>query len=354
MAGSTRSEVARLAGVSPAVVSYVVNGGPRPVSAAARARVEAAIEALDYRPSALANAFRRGRTKTVGLLIPAPLNPFYAELAVAIDAELQLAGYAASMAVSSFNAERDALHLRSFIDRRVDGVVIAAGASLPAGFADIDELPHVILDRGVRSRQLQPNPHWCVRTDDDHDVARAVDHLKLHGHELIGCIAGPPTWSVNATRVAVWRSELRRDGLVADDDLLAHADLTEHGGVAALKSLLAADSYRRSRRSRRPSAIFVASDGQAFGALRACFELGIRVPDDVALVSFDGVGTASYSQPSLTTMRQPMQEIVRTATRLLIQQIETTEEVGPPVELALRGNLVIGESCGCVASRHSV
>lgn len=347
MADSTRSDVARLAQVSPAVVSYVVNGGPRPVSKAARERVEAAIKTLDYRPNALANAFRHGRTRSIGLLLPSPVNPFYAELAATVEAELLAADYIASMAISTFNAERDAQHLRSFIDRRMDGIIIAAGASLPNAAPALDHLPHVIMDTGS-GIGTRSTPRLRVHTDEAHDVARAVDHLKLHRHRAIACIAGPPSWSANADRVSIWRDQLRRDGLPAGDDLLAHADLTEQGGAAALHSLLAEDSYRRSRRDHHPTAVFVASDVQAFGVLRACYELGIAVPQDLAVVSFDGVASAGYTQPRLTTMRQPLGEIVRTATRLLVKQIETGDRPSSPRTVAIRGNLVIGESCGCL------
>ncbi|SDT43812.1 LacI family DNA-binding transcriptional regulator [Microlunatus soli] len=346
MADSTRSDVARLAGVSPAVVSYVVNGGPRPVSRAARERVEEAIATLGYRPNKLANAFRHGRTRSVGLLLPAPINPFYAELAAMVEGELLTAEYIASMAISSFNAERDAQHLQSFIDRRMDGLIIASGASLPTDHVDLDTVPHVILDSGARTA-TGADPHVRVHTDERHDVGRAVDHLRLHGHQVIGCIAGPPSWPVNAGRVAVWRDQLRAADLPAGADLVAHADLTEHGGATALRSLLAEDAYRRSRRDHHPTALFVASDVQAFGVLRACYELGISVPQDLAIVSFDGVAAAAYTQPRLTTMRQPMSEIVRTSTRLLVQQIETGDRPGP-AEITIRGNLVIGESCGCL------
>jgi LacI family transcriptional regulator len=341
----TRSDVARMAGVSPAVVSYVTNGGPRPVSTSTRARVEAAIEALGYRPNALANAFRDGRSTSVGLLIPSPLNPYYAEMAQVIETELLTHGYLLSMGISTFNAKQDEAHLRSFDDRRMAGLIIASGASVRSAVVRQEgSIGQVVLDDvpglGISS----------VYTDNHYDAARAVDHLQLHGHSVIGCIAGPPGWRDCAVRVDAWRSQQESAGLPSGRELIAYGDVSEVGGSMALRILLSDDSYRSSRRRQKPTAVFVNSDVQAFGALRACHELGIRVPDDLAIVSFDGVRQGLFSQPRLTSMRRPLKEMVRGAVSILLGDLEDLSSEPPalPVQKALRGNMLIGESCGCV------
>ncbi|SDU79160.1 LacI family DNA-binding transcriptional regulator [Jiangella alkaliphila] len=340
----TRLDVARMAGVSPSVVSYVTNGGPRPVSASARARVEAAIDALGYRPNALANAFRDGRSSSVGLLIPGPLNPFYAEMAQVIETELVRHGYLLSMAISTFNAGRDEVQLRSFDDRRMAGVIVASGA-VPSSL-DLQEwsIPRVVLD------DVPGLDTPSVFTDDFYDAGRAVDHLQMHGHEVIGCIAGPAVWRDCALRVDAWRARQEMAGLPADRELVAYSDVSEQGGSMALRILLSDESYRSSRRRQKPTAVFVNSDVQALGALRACHELGIRIPDDLAIVSFDGVRYGLFSNPRLTTMRRPLQEIVRTAVSLLLGDARDDSDGQPaaPIRVALRGNMLIGESCGCV------
>lgn len=341
----TRSDVARMAGVSPAVVSYVTNGGPRPVSASARARVEAAIDTLGYRPNALANAFRDGRSTSVGLLVPSPLNPYFAEMAQSIETELLTRGYLLSMGISTFNTEHDEAQLRSFDDRRMAGVVIASGASVTPALAREEwSIARVVLDEvpglGIPS----------VYTDNHYDAARAVDHLQLHGHSVIGCIAGPAGWRDCAVRVDAWRSQQESAGLPSGRELIAYGDVSEVGGSMALHILLSDTSYRSSRRRQKPTAVFVNSDVQAFGALRACHELGLRVPDDLAIVSFDGVRQGLFSQPRLTSMRRPLKEIVRTAVGRLLGDPGKSSGGGSAshVHRALRGNMVIGESCGCV------
>ncbi|MFE4668114.1 LacI family DNA-binding transcriptional regulator [Streptomyces sp. NPDC056716] len=339
----TRSDVARMAGVSPAVVSYVTNGGPRPVSAAARARVEAAIEALGYRPDALATAFRDGRTMSVGLLMPSPMNPYYAEMAHAVEVELARRGHVLSIGISAFNAAQDEAQIRSFDDRRMTGLLIASAASLPTGFAAGQwSTPHVVLDDVTDVSPDSPS----VYADSYYDVRRAVDHLQYHGHSVIACIAGPPTWPDDARRVQAWRDQQLAEGLPAGDDLVGHADVSAEGGSMALRVLLEEDSYRSSRRELRPTAVVVTSDIQAIGALRVCHELGIDVPGDLAIVSYDGVRQGLFSAPRLTSMRRPLREIVRTAISLITTGDSTETQPRPP-RLSLRGNLLIGESCGC-------
>ncbi|WP_405793908.1 LacI family DNA-binding transcriptional regulator [Streptomyces sp. NBC_01506] len=339
----TRADVARMAGVSPAVVSYVTNGGPRPVSAAARARVEAAIEALRYRPDALATAFRDGRTMSVGLLMPSPMNPYYAEMAQAVEVELVRRGYVLSIGISAFNAEQDEAQIRSFEDRRTTGLLIASAASLHGNFAAHQwSTPHVVLDDVTEVSPESPS----VYTDSYYDVRRAVDHLQYHGHSAVACVAGPPTWPDEARRVQAWRDQQSEAGFPAGDDLVGHADVSAEGGSMALRVLLEEDSYRRSRRERMPTAVVVTSDVQAFGVLRVCHELGIGVPDDLAIISCDGVRQSLFGWPRLTSMRRPLREVVRTSISLLTGS-ESPEARNPAPHISLRGNLLVGESCGC-------
>jgi LacI family transcriptional regulator len=340
----TRSDVARMAGVSPSVVSYVINSGPRPVAASTRARVEAAIDALGYRPDALANAFREGRNTSVGLLIPSPLNPYYAEMAEFIEMELLSHGYVLSMGISTFNAVRDDAHLRSFEDRRMAGLMIASGASVTQSIADQRRnIPRVALD-DIPGLEVP-----AIFSDDCYDAARAVDHLQAHGHRVIGCIAGPPSWRDCVNRVEGWRSRQEAAGFPCGRDLVAYGDISEEGGSMALRTLLSDDSYRSSRRREKPTAIFVNSDVQAFGVLRGCHELGISVPDDLAIVSYDGVRQGLFSYPRLTSVRRSLREIVRGAVGVLLGDVEERGNENETVHRALPGNMVIGESCGCVS-----
>jgi LacI family transcriptional regulator len=334
----TRADVANMAGVSPAVVSYVINGGPRPVSAAARARVEAAIEALDYRPNAIASALRGGSTKSIGLLMPSPTNPFFAELAAAIESALFDAGNVLSIGITDDDAARERVHLRSLADRRVDGIIIISSRSLASVVESrITPPPIVVLDRvGATSGP-------SVHVENVLDSRYAVEHLQSWGHRLIGCVAGPWPIPLSAERVQGWSDQQASIGAPADADLVAHAEFSPQGGAEAARALLGPDSRVMAKRGERPTALFVSSDAQAHGVLQACHELGIRVPEDVSIVSFDGTQSARFTSPPLTTMRQPVAAIGSTAARMLLGMVADHESRPAPV--VLRGNLVVGGSC---------
>lgn len=341
----TRAEVARLAGVSPAVVSYVINGGPRQVSPATRARVEAAVEAVGYRPNAIAAALRGGKTRSIGLLTPSPLNPYFAELAEAVERELFACGNVLSIGITDDDPTREVRYLRSFLDRQVDGIMLVSSHALASVVAaGISSTPLIVLDRTEQSAGVS-----SVHIDNVRGSAYAVEHLQSHGHTLLACIAGPWAVQVSADRVDGWRQQQSMAGLEHGPDLVAHAEFSEAGGLDAAHALLGPDGRPTALRGRRPSALFVSSDIQARGAMRACDELGLRIPDDVAMVSFDGTRAAAFTRPPLTTLRQPIAEIAHGAVRHLLARVA---DGSIPVEHRVtQGHLVVGQSCGCERPR---
>lgn len=335
----TRSDVARAAGVSPAVVSYVLNNGPRPVATGTRARVLAAIDQLGYRPNAIASALRGGSTQTIGLLTPNRSNPFYGALAEAIERTFSDQGYLTLTASTyGYRASEERL-LQTFTDRKADGLIITSGVSLSGAPLSRVEQPVLVLEDRVDDRLS------TVSMDDQRDAASVVDHLQIHGHDLIGCVVGPPHVSADSLRLAGWREQQRRTGRPSGDGLVAFAEVSEEGGYQATGLLLSQHGRPWAVYGRRPTALFVASDVQAFGALHACWELGLRVPDDVALVAMGGTRAARYTIPPLTTMRQDVEYVARMARIRLLQDIR--HPGSPPTHLRLTGNLVVGQTCGC-------
>lgn len=336
----TRSDVARAAQVSPAVVSYVLNNGPRPVSARARARVEEAVRRLGYRPNAIAAALRAGTTRSVGFLIPNPRDPFLAELGEAFERQFSARDYLVLTGNTYYDRAREERYVQMFIDRNVDAIIFTPGISMAASpGADVGR-PILSLDVSTAAESwstLQP----C----DADDAATAVEHLQRHGHDLIGCIAGPPHLAGEAARIDGWRRQVAIAAGPSGSELVAFGDISEEGGNTAALQLLSEHGRPWAVHGRRPSAVFVTSDAQAVGTISACYELGLRVPDDVAVVGMGGTRIAPYTIPPLTTLRQDVEYIAMTATANLLERIENPDVA--PLRSQLRGNLVLGRSCGC-------
>jgi len=336
----TRADVAHAAGVSPSVVSFVLNNGPRPVSAHARSRVLDAVKRLGYRPNAIAAALRGGSTQTIGFLTPNRSNPFFGELAEALERQFNDHGYLVLSANTYGHRATEERLLRSFVDRKVDGLLVSAGTSLVGPSLARVEEPVLVIEDAAGSEGFA-----SVETDDLLDAASSVEHLQSHGHELIGCIVGPPQSRSESQRLAGWQQQQQLFGHPHGDEMIAYADQSSNGGATAAELLLNNHGRPATLHGQRPSALFIASDVQAIGVLWACHQLGLRVPEDVALVSMGGTRAAAYTIPTLTTLRQDVEHLAREACSLLLHQIREPET--PLIHLRILGNLVIGETCGC-------
>ena len=327
----TRAEVAAVAKVSPALVSYVLNGGPRPVSKAARERILAAVEELDYRPNPAASVLSGGSSRTVGILVPGMANPFDAELTHEIESQLFDAGYAALIGITGEDEGRAASYLRSFSERRADAVILLSSdpgrllirrstSAMPVSMLG-EEVPHLKITYRA-------------------DARRAVEHLQTWGHVNIACVTGPRQDPVAMARLAGWRDQQTAIDAPTSDNLVAHTDISAAGGAKAARTLLSSSGLRASKLA--PTAIFATSDAQALGALFACAEMQLAVPGKVSVVGCDGTLSARYSVPALTTMRLPLREVAAALIGYALYEDRTRK--------SFSGNLVIGDSCGAPPS----
>lgn len=315
----TRNDVAQYAGVSTAVVSYVVNEGPRPVAPETRQRVLDAIRVLGYRPNATARALRMGTTRTFGLITPDGGNPLFAELAKAIDKEASARGYVVLQTGADGDPATEQAKVAELLARQVSGLLLVAPNEAP-DLSDA-EIPVVAINRVLPTvSSVRPQYRAGARA--------GVHHLIAHGHRRIGLVIGGGR---SGERELGWRDALRQAGL--DDGPIARTTFSRAGGYTAAQDLLEATN--------RPTAIFASSDLQAVGVLRALHEAGLRVPNDIALVSFDGTAETEYTWPPLTVVRQPLEDLAREAVTRLIDGENTIEALTYPTELILR------TSCGC-------
>ncbi|GAA0623269.1 LacI family DNA-binding transcriptional regulator [Kribbella sandramycini] len=345
----TQADVARAAGTSMAVVSYVVNGGPRPVAEATRQRVLAAIEQTGYRPDGVARALVGGSTMTLGLIVPDIANEFFAELAAAVEQAARAAGRTVLLANSEGDASTELDLLDTFLQRRIDGLVIVSQAPAAADrLLNRAKTRHVFLGAA-------PESAASIGVDNFGGAVAATRHLLEHGHSRIAAIAGPAGDHVAEARLAGWRHAVAARPTAGRVRFVQHP-FTVTGGYDAALALLnpsplapggpasGASIFGRSGPAGarvRPQAVFASSDRQAIGLLRAAADLGLSVPDDLAVVTFDGSSISAYAVPALTTIQQPIAEMAELAVRQLI------DPDPQPLRAVLEVGLVVRRSCGC-------
>jgi LacI family transcriptional regulator len=298
-------DVARLAGVSTATVSRLLNGTGQ-IAPKTRLAIEAAVNELGYQPNRIARSLATSSTETIALLLPEITNPFYGALVAGIEQRTLELGYTMLLCTTDDDPAREEMYLNLLRSKQVDGA-LADGLVLPpdriAEFV-ADGFPIVCLDRDVDSTAVP-----LVQVDNKLGGRMATEHLLELGHRRIAHVAGTPGMRIVDERNEGYREALRTAGLDADPRLQAVGGFNEEGGYEACRSLFSRRPY--------PTAVFAANDLSAVGVLEAIAESGLHVPDDVSVVGFDDLRLAAYTSPPLTTIHQPAREIGARATSLL-------------------------------------
>ncbi|MCX7946907.1 MAG: LacI family transcriptional regulator [Hydrogenophilus sp.] len=306
---TTIREVAVRAGVSPSTVSHIINN-TRFVAPETRERVLAAMAELNYRPNVLARSLRRGETRTLGLILPDSANPFFAEVARAIEDAAFRAGYNVILGNTENDLAREQVYVDVFVQKQVDGLIFVATGDQSPSLEELLrlELPVVVVDRQLPGLHVD-----SVLTDNLQGGLMATRYLLSRGYRRIGCITGPSHLTPSAERVVGYRQALLEAGVAIDESLIRRGDFHPHSGYALTHELL--------RLAQPPAALFVCNDMMALGALRALAEAGLRVPADCAVVGFDDIELASYAHPPLTTIRQDKGALAETAVQFLVERI---------------------------------
>ena len=327
---ATIREVAESAGVSYATVSHVINN-TRLVSPETRERVLAAMDALNYRPNALARSLRQGKTNTLGLVLPDSANPFFAEISRSIEDEAFKKGYSVFLCNTELDTQRELFYVDVLSKKQVDGIVfVAAGDQADSlEFLVGRNMPVVMIDREVPSVEVD-----AVLTDNQLGGYLATRHLLELGHQRIACISGPSSITPSAERMIGYRKALEEAGLPYDEKLILRGDYHAQSGMEITHSIL--------KMNPRPTAIFALNDLMALGALRAAAEDGCTVPGDLAVVGYDDLEIARFTNPPLTTIAQPKKEIGVKAIELLVDRISRKDR--SPTRLVLPPELIVRRS----------
>lgn len=339
MAKVTRDDVARLAGTSTAVVSYVINNGPRPVAPATRERVLAAIKELGYRPDRVAQAMASRRTDLIGMIVPDARQPFFAEMTHAVEQAASERGKMVLVGNTDYVDEREAHYLRAFLGMRVSGLILVSHGLTDSAAAEIDAWDARVVLLHERPEAIDD---VAVVTDDLGGAQLATRHLLEHGHAYVACVGGtaetPTVGDPVSDHVEGWRRAMREAGRSVEGRLF-EAPYNRYDAYQMALELLA--------RPDRPSAIFCSTDDQAIGILRAARELRIDVPGELAVAGFDDVKEAGLTDPPLTTVASDRPAMARAAVDLVLDDgLRVAGSRRERLKL-FPSRLVVRQSCGC-------
>ncbi|WP_329316224.1 LacI family DNA-binding transcriptional regulator [Streptomyces sp. NBC_01262] len=339
MAKVTRDDVARLAGTSTAVVSYVINNGPRPVAPATRERVLAAIKQLGYRPDRVAQAMASRRTDLIGLIVPDARQPFFGEMSHAVEQAAAERGKMVLVGNSDYLQEREIHYLRAFLGMRVSGLILVSQGLGETAAAEIEAWDARIV---LLHERTEAENEFAVVTDDIGGAQLAVRHLLEHGYTDVACVGGmdfTPTIGDPVTdHIEGWRRAMQEAGLPTEGKVF-QAPYNRYDAYKVGLELLS--------RPDRPRALFCSTDDQAIGILRAARELRIDVPGELAVAGFDDVKEAGLTDPPLTTVASDRQAMARAAVDLVLDDGLRVAGARRERLRQFPSRLVLRRSCGC-------
>ncbi|MEV6638022.1 LacI family DNA-binding transcriptional regulator [Actinoplanes sp. NPDC051470] len=330
----TIREVAAASGVSVSTVSNLLNGRTAAMTSRTRERIEEAMRSLGYRPSRIAQSLTTKRTRTIGLVIDEISTNLFLAALTAIEPRARQSDRNLVVCHAS-SAQEEAAVVEVLMQQQVDGIIFLSTSQFRddshlAALTD-QGMPAVLINRG------QANPSFCeISWDNAEGVAAAVDHLYHRGHRRIGHLYGPAGRRSTEDRIAGYRSAMSRHGLVVDEHLLAQADYTE---PASRWTQVASDMLGSER---RPTAVIAADDTVAAVVLQVAAGLGLRVPQDLAVVGIDDQHFAALLVPPLTTVSLPIAEAATRAFDMLLNRLDdpglAPERLRLPASLTTRGS----------------
>ncbi len=304
-------DIAERAGVSKATVSRVINN-PARVSEKTRAKVMTVVSELGYSPNHLAAGLRQGRSKNIAVLLPDITNPYFAPIVQSIEQVAMAQGYSVILNDTQDDPELEKKFASMIFTRQIDGI-ITNSARLPFP-ASLDKSPQA-LPPMINASEFCDIENVIKVGVDNYQIGRdATEYLLQEGHTAIAVLAGPENQHSSVERLRGFADVLQEHNLPFPSEWVFHSDYSMAAGDQGARSLM---QWRE-----RPSAIFSFGDLASFGVMHALRELGYRIPDDVSVMSVDGIAMGEYFAPPLTTIAQPLTEIGRTSAELLINLIE--------------------------------
>lgn len=325
---STILDVAKLAGVSTATVSRVINS-PEAVRESTREKVRHAMGVCNYKYNALARGFVTKKSNTIGLIIPNINNPVFAESTRGVQDYADSNKMQVILGNTYYQYEQEEGLIRTLREKQVDGFIITTTNPRGAVLNSLleEKVPFVLLYSTIKK-----GPFSAVGVDNFKGGYLATEHLVKLGHRRIGMVAGE--FSISDRSLHRWHGYkqcLKDYNIAYDKNLLSQTNYSLHGGKVAMKKMLTLQ--------KRPTAVFCSNDYMALGAMKGARQCGLSLPEDMSIVGFDDIQIASYVVPGLTTIHQPAYEMGKQGAKLLFRLME--EKLGKPVQTMLESSLVI-------------
>lgn len=316
----TMDEIAKLAGVSKATVSRVLNDSECGVGERTRVRVKKIAEELGYSVEQTEKKKNVSFTRYIALILPDITNPFFADLAKSVEQSLRRKGYSLVLANTDFSEDNEAAQIRELMVKRLEGILL-----VPSGIRAREEhdlprryqIPMVLMDRKLEGISDIPG----VYSNNEYASVISCEHLIRKGARDIVFISGPLNVSTSIERFEGYKAVLAQHSIPFRPEMCRHGSYTVESGYNAVLEL--------ERSGISYSAILAANDLMALGALKAVREFGYRVPEDVQIIGFDNIEFSQYCEPSLSTMQQPTFDMGAKAVELLTGIIEKRDPVQP-------------------------
>lgn len=328
----TIKDVAKQVGVSTATVSHVINK-TRFVSEDLKERVLKAIRDLNYQPNAIARSLVKRKTHTIGIIISDILNPFYTAIVRGIEDVTHKSGYSVMLCNTDEDPGKEKLYIQVLLEKRIDGLAISTAFQngVHPLLSQLKGIPLVSIVRRIKGLNSD-----AVLGDNTGGAYQAIDHLIKLGHRRIGIISGPRGLSSGAERLEGYKKALDHYRIPIDEQFIKFGDFKRRSGYS-----LTIETFRKGP---FPTALFVANNQMASGALQALNELKIRIPEDISFVSFDDMEWYSLLHPPLTTVEHSPYLLGKTAGEMLLQKVGHKRK--NPKKVIIPSYLIVRRSTG--------
>jgi len=327
-------DIAKQLNISPSTVSRALRNHPD-INPDTKSKILSVADELRYNPNRLAQSLKSKITKTIGIIVPEIKHEFFSSVISGIEHMGYSSGYSILLTQSNEDYQREIMNTKTLLSHRVDGILV----SVSENTVDVDhfksvmknKVPLVFFDRVSADLQCA-----TVECDDYHGAFTAVEHLIQRGYKRIAHVAGYEHTSIGKSRLRGYRDALSKHGIPFDPQWVRYGGLNEEDGIKAFESLFGEGKI--------PDAFFAVNDPVAVGLFMKIKEKGLKIPDDIALVGFSDNSISSLLDPPLTTVRQPAYKMGEMASRVLIDQLESTIEFENTKHLLLETELIIRKS----------